>query len=96
MATQSSAVKRRSVLQFNSSWECDYLFTESEGGAKCLVCGKILGIKKYNLERHYRTHHFNQYGSVEGEMRLNILKNLREEGTKLEVNIIMLSIPTIN
>ena len=66
--------KRRSQNQsgcFDPTWESDYLFVESDylfvenTAPQCLVCGRSMHYcKKFNLKRHYKTLHEQEYKSV--------------------------------
>ena len=56
--------------KFKTSWQYDYLFTEIDSTAVCLVCKqKVAGLKEYNIHRHYETKHSHQSAKYTGEDR---------------------------
>lgn len=43
---------------FQDEWEGKYCFVEVEGNGVCLFfCGCSVQLKKYNIERHFKTNH---------------------------------------
>ncbi|CAK9796117.1 General transcription factor II-I repeat domain-containing protein 2 [Anthophora plagiata] len=58
---ETSTSKRQatnSMVYFKPSWEEEFFFAEHDGAVKCLVCCKKLNqLKRYNLQRHYKTYH---------------------------------------
>ena len=58
-------------------WEHDYLFTEADSNAICLVCKQKVGVlKEYNIRRHYETMHSHQFAKYTGEDRKVTVANL--------------------
>ena len=56
--------------KFKKCWEHDYLFTEVDSNAICLVCKqKVAVLKEYNIRRHYETMHSHQFAKYTGEDR---------------------------
>ena len=50
---------------FKKMWTAKYLFTEIRGKAVCLVCGDQIAVfKEYNLNRHYKTKHSENYKNL--------------------------------
>ncbi|KAM4721740.1 general transcription factor II-I repeat domain-containing protein 2B-like [Rhinophrynus dorsalis] len=84
-----SAPKRRKVDQENRSfkerWEIDYFFVKSNGKPLCLVCLQKLAVcKEYNVKRHYLSLHEKMYSQYTGELRVEIMNDLRSKLIKQE------------
>ena len=63
--------------KFKKCWEHDYLFTEVDSNAICLVYKqKVAVLKEYNIRRHYETMHSHQFAKYTGEDRKVKVANL--------------------
>ncbi|XP_076643381.1 general transcription factor II-I repeat domain-containing protein 2-like [Halictus rubicundus] len=67
-----------SALHFKPSWEEDYFFVVHGDVAKCLLCQKQLNqVKKYNVQRHYKSYHEMDLISYTPEQRKEKLQALK-------------------
>jgi len=76
-----SLTKQRKVDKecrvFQHSWSVAYLFTEVNAIPACLVCSQQVSVvNKYNIQRHYETHHADRYLSLQGQPRRGKVKEL--------------------
>lgn len=63
---------------FAIEWEEEFFFAENlSGKSECLICGRVVATKRYNIERHYRSIH-KDYGNVEGDKRIEVLLSLKK------------------
>lgn len=64
---------------FKTEWEIEFFVIENiNERPQCLICNKIIGtMKRFNIDRHYRSIHQALYGSITGEARLTALSNLK-------------------
>ena len=63
--------------QIQKCWGHDYLFTEVDSNAICLVCKqKVAVLKEYNIRRHYETKHSHQFAKYTSEDRKVKVANL--------------------
>ena len=72
--TKMSLSKRRKVDSesrvFQEKWTEDYLFTEVNTKAVCLLCSQQVSVlKEYNIQRRYETHHKEKYHHLKGQLR---------------------------
>ena len=55
---------------FQEKWTENYLFTEVNTKAVCLVCNQQVSVlKEYNIRRRYETHHKEKYHHLKGQLR---------------------------
>ena len=83
VSDMASAKRRKgdSGGYFNPEWELPYFVIDDINGVKCLVrsCGKIIAQRRrYNIERHYKTFHQNDYQSLEGDARKEMLEEFKQ------------------
>ncbi|KAK7868314.1 hypothetical protein R5R35_013898 [Gryllus longicercus] len=72
----------RRTYSFNAQWEHDFLFVQGTSGALCLVCGTVVtSVRKFNVERHYKSAHAKEYAAVTGDDRVNLVNMLKEDLT---------------
>ncbi|GLH13358.1 uncharacterized protein GBIM_17940, partial [Gryllus bimaculatus] len=72
----------RRTYSFNAQWEHDFLFVQGTSGALCLVCGTVVtSVRKFNVERHYKSAHAREYAAVTGDDRVNLVNVLKEDLT---------------
>jgi len=74
----AQANKRRS---FNPDWEVQYFFSATitdTGKVVCLVCFKEVQVKKYNIERHFKSHHAAAYANLSAERKSEEVARLKE------------------
>lgn len=67
---------------FKNEWVNSYLVYPSNGGAVCLLCNNHLScLRKYTIERHYRTHHseFDSKFAVGSSSRSEVVNVLLEK-----------------
>ncbi|XP_060119664.1 general transcription factor II-I repeat domain-containing protein 2-like [Heteronotia binoei] len=51
-------------------WRSLYFCVELNGKPTCLICSQQISVaKKYNVQRHYETHHAGEYNEYSGEVR---------------------------
>ena len=66
------------VRLFLDLWTNDYLFIEQKGKPLCLVCRQTVALSKaYNAKRHYESFHKEKYVTINGTMREDLVKNLK-------------------
>ena len=83
----SACEKSRS---FNEKWEQEYfvILNADNHSVSCLICGQLIaGLKKSNLERHFKTKHSDfcaesPIDSISRLLKLSELKNKRKAQTK--------------
>ena len=52
---------------FQHSWSVSYFFTEVNVIPVCLLCSQLVSVvNKYNIRRHYETHHAERYLGLQG------------------------------
>lgn len=70
--------KTRFVQIFDKSWEENFFFSYISGRTICLLCGfKSSVVKKFSIERHFKTCHSYQYANYSNSERLNIIEGLK-------------------
>ncbi|XP_054831567.1 general transcription factor II-I repeat domain-containing protein 2A-like [Eublepharis macularius] len=65
---------------FNPEWEERFCFVELKGKSMCLLCSSTVAIpKKYNVQRHFETHHsaFSSCFPLGSELRKKKLEELK-------------------
>ncbi|XP_076289655.1 general transcription factor II-I repeat domain-containing protein 2-like [Lasioglossum baleicum] len=76
--TTSKRPSQYSAIYFKASWEEDYFFIEFGDAAKCLLCRRQLNqLKKYNVQRHYKTYHEMDHISFTPEQRREKIQALK-------------------
>jgi len=66
--------------QFKPDWELLFLFIPVGNASECLVCNKVVStMRKYHLERHYKTYHQDEFGTTNGVDRETLLQRLKAE-----------------
>ena len=83
----STSNKKRKVeldnRKFNERWENEFLFTDFGSKPQCLVCLQVVSVmKEYNIRRHYESTHKVKFGSVSGEARLSLVRELKSKMQK--------------
>lgn len=71
--------KRPRHYTFQKEWEEEYCFMEIKRNAVCLLCNRIVKLKKYNVERHFKLGHKDfdkkfMHGSDNRKEKINSLK----------------------
>ena len=68
---------------FNLAWEEKYLFVKNKGKPQCSVCLQVVSVlKEYNLKRHYKTRHKNQFEKYEKAAREAVVKDLKSKSDR--------------
>jgi len=75
--------KKRKVNEENRNyqkhWEFDYLITNLNERAQCLVCLQIVAVyKEYNIKRHYTSNHVEKFQKYEGDARKLVIQDLKK------------------
>ena len=78
----SSSSKKRKIVDerrvFQEKWEELYFGTAVGDISHCLICQKSIAvIKEYNMRRHYKTMHKDEYDGYKGEVRKEKLKRIK-------------------
>ncbi|KAL3860609.1 hypothetical protein ACJMK2_010707 [Sinanodonta woodiana] len=64
---------------FQEKWKLNNFFLEHRGAPVCLICNELVAIMNdYNLRRHYKIRHNDDFGKFEGRMREDKLASLKK------------------
>ncbi|KYN11922.1 General transcription factor II-I repeat domain-containing protein 2B [Trachymyrmex cornetzi] len=70
--------KNKYVQVFDKSWEFNYFFSYISDRIICLLCGfQPSVVKKYVLEKHFKTRHSVNYLNYSNSEKLNIIEGLK-------------------
>ena len=65
---------------FQEKWTDLYFFVNIKNKPVCLVCNEPVSVmKEYNLKRHYDTKHSSKMDAVQGQFRLDKVRDLRKK-----------------
>ncbi|CAK9824116.1 General transcription factor II-I repeat domain-containing protein 2B [Anthophora retusa] len=97
---ETSTSKRQatnSMVYFKPSWEEEFFFAEHDGAVKCLVCCKKLNqLKRYNLQRHYKTYHEAAHLNYSSTQRRAEIERLKMKLLKTERDLPYAEVQSIN
>ncbi|XP_042198919.1 general transcription factor II-I repeat domain-containing protein 2A-like [Callorhinchus milii] len=78
--------------KFQSKWEMEYLFVESNGKPQCLVCMQVLSVlKEFNIGRHYNALHKAKYDGCIGDARAALIEDMK---SKIKQKKVIIRAPT--
>ena len=81
--------------QFKDSWELKFLVKEQSGRVLCLICNEMISaMKEYNIQRHYSTLHGTGYDKYTGEVRQDLLNDLKSDLRKRQEKMFQLVKPS--
>lgn len=79
-----ASCKKRKITDecrvFQEKWTDLYFFVNIKNKPVCLVCNESVSVmKEYNLKRHYDTKHSSKMDAVQGQFRLDKVRDLRKK-----------------
>ncbi|XP_062978806.1 general transcription factor II-I repeat domain-containing protein 2-like [Elgaria multicarinata webbii] len=80
--TGHPASRKPRTYAFDKAWEERYCFVDLEGKFVCLLCSSTVAIpKKYNVKRHFETHHgtFSRDHPLDSKLRKKMISEMKSK-----------------